>query len=181
MQIFETYLKNLLILQPKVFQDERGYFFESFKQEELDKFTEYKVNFVQENQSFSKQNVFRGFHFQDVAKAQAKLVRVLKGTVVDIVIDIRPNSKTFGEVFQIELSDKNNLQLFVPRGFAHGFVVTSEDAIFHYKCDNYYSKEHENGVNPFDDALKIDWPVSKDLLIINDRDKNWKNLNQLYL
>lgn len=181
MQITPTHLNGALIIQPKIFQDERGYFYESFKQEELNKFTEYPLSFVQENQSFSNRNVFRGFHFQDTAKAQAKLVRVVKGSVIDIIIDIREQSNTFGKVLQIELSDTNHLQLLVPRGFAHGFLVTSETAIFQYKCDNYYSKEHENGINPFDPDLEISWPVEKESLIIHPRDLSWKALKDTRL
>lgn len=181
MQITETTLKDALVIQPKIFQDERGYFFESFKKEELDKYLSYKTDFVQENESYSKQNVFRGFHFQDKPKAQAKLVRVVHGKVLDIIIDIREFSPTFGQVFQIELSAENKTQLYVPRFFAHGFIVLSDDAIFQYKCDNYYSKEYENGLNPFDETLKINWPVPVSDLIINERDKNWKKLQDLYL
>lgn len=174
MQIVETYLKDCLILQPKIFKDERGYFYESFKHSNLN------VDFVQENQSVSKKNVFRGFHFQTGDFAQSKLVRVVKGSVVDIVIDIRPNSLTFGNVFQIELNDTNHYQLFVPRGFAHGFVTLQDDTVFQYKCDNYYSKEHEAGINPMDAMLKIDWPIDIDKLIINDRDLKWKNLSDYF-
>ena len=167
---------DLLVMKPKIFEDSRGYFYESFKQNELDQHTAYSVKFVQENQSYSTYGVFRGFHLQTGNFAQAKLVRVLKGTVVDIVIDVREHSKTFGKTFQIELSDANHLQFFVPRGFAHGFVVTSDDAIFHYKCDNYYDKEHESGLNPFDKELEINWPVDKDVMKILDKDLKWPGL-----
>lgn len=174
MQIVETYLKDCLILQPKIFKDNRGYFYESFKQNTLN------IDFVQENQSMSKKNVFRGFHFQTGDFAQSKLVRVVKGSVIDIVIDIRQNSLTFGKVFEIELNDINQYQLFVPRGFAHGFITLQDDTVFQYKCDNYYSKEHEAGINPLDESLKIDWPIDIDKLIIDDRDLKWKKLSDYF-
>lgn len=174
MQIVETYLKDLLILQPKIHVDPRGYFYESFKQSTLN------VDFVQENQSMSKKNVFRGFHFQTGEFAQAKLVRVIKGSVMDIVIDLRKDSLTCGKVFQLELSDTNHFQMFVPRGFAHGFITLQDDTIFQYKCDNYYNKQYESGINPLDGDLQIDWPVDKNELIINDRDKEWNNLKDYF-
>lgn len=178
MQISTIDIADVLIIQPKVLTDSRGYFFESFHYEKLTEFINYKINFVQENQSYSTKNVFRGFHFQTGTKEQAKLVRVVKGTAIDIIIDRREYSKTYGEVFQIELSETNQTQLFVPRGFAHGFIVTSEDAIFQYKCDNYYSKDHEGGINPFDESLKIQWPIDKSELIINERDLTWPKLSR---
>jgi dTDP-4-dehydrorhamnose 3,5-epimerase len=176
MEITTCEFEDVLIIQPKIFSDDRGYFFESFREDLLKEHVKYNIQFVQSNESYSTKNVFRGFHYQTGTKQQAKLVRVVKGRVLDIIIDLRPSSKTCDKVFSIELSEENKTQLFVPRGFAHGFLVLSDDAIFQYMCDNYYSKEHEAGVTPFDKALNINWPIPIENLKINARDASWPTL-----
>lgn len=184
MNFIPTKLKDAFIIEPKVFSDDRGYFFESFKHSEfLDNVNPEsylidanKLIFVQENQSFSKKNTFRGFHFQTGGFAQSKLVSVAVGAVLDIIIDLRKESETYKQHIAVELDDQFHKQLFVPRGFAHGFLVTSEYAIFQYKCDNYYNKSSESGLSPLDPILKdINWPIDVKDLIINERDLNWKN------
>src|SRR5690606_34004884 len=143
MKIVNTILPDCIIIEPTIFKDERGYFYESFNEERFNQLIGQNIRFVQDNQSFSTYGVLRGLHFQRGEHAQAKLVRVLKGEVLDVAVDIRPDSSTFGKHFSILLSAENKLQLFIPRGFAHGFVVLSEEAEFFYKCDNYYNKASE--------------------------------------
>lgn len=179
MQIEETKLKDCFIVKDTLFKDSRGYFFESFNQKKFNELTELNVQFVQDNQSKSTKGVLRGLHFQLGAHAQAKLVRVLEGKVLDVAVDIRPNSKTFGEHIAVELTAENETQLFVPRGFAHGFVVLSETAIFFYKCDNYYHKASEGGIIYNDTVLNIDWQLSSEELILSDKDLALKNLNDI--
>jgi dTDP-4-dehydrorhamnose 3,5-epimerase len=166
----ETKLKGCFVLEPKVFEDGRGYFFESFNQNTFNNLIGQNVNFVQDNESFSSKGVLRGLHFQKGVHAQSKLVRVIKGKVLDVAVDIRPNSLTFGEYVTVELSEENKAQLFVPRGFAHGFIVLSDIAIFSYKCDNYYNKESEGGIIYNDESLGIDWKLNEDLLIVSEKD-----------
>lgn len=166
----ETKLKGCFVLEPSVFKDNRGYFFESFNKERFDQGIGVKVNFVQDNQSFSQKGVIRGLHYQTGEFAQAKLVRVLSGKVLDIAVDIRKNSPTFGEHFSIELSSENKKQLFIPRGFAHGFAVLSDTAEFFYKCDNYYNKSSEGGVIFNDPTLNIDWKLSGDQYKVSEKD-----------
>jgi dTDP-4-dehydrorhamnose 3,5-epimerase len=170
MSVKETELKGCFVLEPTVFKDSRGYFFESFNRQRFRERTDLDIQFVQDNESKSSKGVLRGLHFQTGAYAQAKLVRVAQGTVYDVVVDIRPQSTTFGQYFGIELSEHNKKQLFIPRGFAHGFVVLSDSATFIYKCDNYYHKEAECGIIFNDPVLNIDWKVSLDELIISDKD-----------
>jgi len=170
MNVKETKLRGCFIIEPTVFEDERGYFFESFHQKKFLEQVGIEVNFIQENQSCSRQGVLRGLHYQKGEYAQAKLVRVLIGSVLDIVVDIRLDSPTFGEHFSIELSSENKKQLFIPRGFAHGFVVLSNEAEFFYKCDNFYNKESEGGIIYNDSTLNIDWKLPKNELIISDKD-----------
>lgn len=170
MPFIETPIKDLLIFEPKVFSDERGFFFESFNQQHFIE-RDIDVKFVQDNQSFSKYGTLRGLHFQREPFAQAKLVRVIQGEVFDVAVDLRKDSETFGKYFSIILSSDNKKQLFIPRGFAHGFVVLSETAEFLYKCDNYYSKEHEGGIKFDDESLGIDWVLSEDQFIVSDKDK----------
>lgn len=166
-----TEFDGLWVIAPKVFNDARGYFYESFNQQVFEKETGIKVAFVQDNQSLSSYGVLRGLHLQFGAYAQAKLVRVLSGEILDIVVDVRPDSPTFGKSFSLVLSATNKKQLFIPRGFAHGFVVVSETAEFFYKCDNFYAPKHEGGIL-FDDAeLDIDWGLDKSQLIVSERDK----------
>jgi len=166
----ETKLKGCFVLEPSVFSDERGYFMESFNEERLNNAIGKTVNFIQDNQSFSSKGVIRAIHYQIGEHAQAKLVRVLDGTVLDVAVDLRKDSTTFGEHFSIELSGKNKKQLFIPRGFGHGFVVLSETAEFFYKCDNYYNKESEGGIIFSDETLNIDWKVPHDQLIVSEKD-----------
>jgi len=171
MGITETKLKDCFILEPQVFQDSRGYFFESFNQNNFFEATGQHVNFIQDNETFSTKGVLRGLHFQTGKFAQAKLVRVIKGRVLDIAVDVRPDSSTFGEFQALELSEDNKKQFFLPRGFAHGFVVLSDTAIFAYKCDNYYNKESEAGIIYNDPSLNIDWKLPEKELLLSDKDK----------
>ncbi|WP_417201014.1 dTDP-4-dehydrorhamnose 3,5-epimerase [Bizionia sp.] len=171
MGITETKLKDCFILEPQVFQDSRGYFFESFNQNNFFEATGQHVNFIQDNETFSTKGVLRGLHFQTGKFAQAKLVRVIKGRVLDIAVDVRPDSSTFGEFQALELSEDNKKQFFLPRGFAHGFVVLSDTAIFAYKCDNYYNKESEAGIIYNDPSLNIDWKLPEQELLLSDKDK----------
>ncbi|MBR9844591.1 MAG: dTDP-4-dehydrorhamnose 3,5-epimerase [Algicola sp.] len=170
MKVKETKLKGCFILEPKVFKDKRGYFFESFNQNSFDELVSKTAAFVQDNESYSIKGVLRGLHFQTGKHAQAKLVRVVQGTVLDIAVDLRKNSDTFGEHVSIELSNQNKKQLFIPRGFAHGFVVISETAVFSYKCDNYYNKESEAGILYNDSKLNIDWKFNDNELIVSEKD-----------
>lgn len=170
MTISETKLRGCFVLTPKLFNDERGYFFESFNKEAFEKAIGKKVNFVQDNQSFSTYGVIRALHYQLGDHAQAKLVQVLQGKVLDVAVDLRLDSPTFGEHFSVELSYENKKQLFIPRGFAHGFVVLSKTAQFFYKCDNYYNRESEGGIIYNDDKLNIDWIVPFEKLKISEKD-----------
>ncbi|WP_158209786.1 dTDP-4-dehydrorhamnose 3,5-epimerase [Myroides phaeus] len=170
MKVVETELKGCFLIEPAVFKDERGYFFESFNQEKFNQATGLSVQFVQDNQSFSSKNVLRGLHYQRGEYQQAKLVHVIQGTILDVVVDLRPNSPTFRQSFKTKLTSENHQQLFVPRGFAHGFVVLSETAIFTYKCDNYYKKEAEGGIIYNDTDLAIDWEVQSEQLILSEKD-----------
>lgn len=166
-----TQFDGLWVIEPKVFGDSRGYFFESFNQKAFKEATGIVANFVQDNQSKSSFGVLRGLHLQLGEYAQAKLVRVLSGAVLDIVVDMRIDSPTFGQSYSILLSAENNKQLFVPRGFAHGFAVLSESAEFFYKCDNYYAPQYESGIAYNDPYLALNWQVPQNQLIISDRDK----------
>ncbi|MCM5663493.1 dTDP-4-dehydrorhamnose 3,5-epimerase [Galbibacter mesophilus] len=165
-----TKLEGCVIIEPSVFEDERGYFYESFNHQQFEKSIGEKVNFVQDNQSFSKKGVVRALHYQIGDHAQAKLVRVLQGAVLDVAVDIRKGSETFGEYVAVELSAKNKKQLFIPRGFAHGFVALSETAEFFYKCDNYYNKEAEGGIIYNDPTINIDWVLDKEELLLSPKD-----------
>ena len=169
MEIISTPLQDLYILKPTVFEDNRGFFFESFNNQKLvDAGLNY--NFVQDNHSKSTYGVLRGLHYQQNPFAQAKLVRVLQGKVLDVVVDIRRNSPTFQQSFTLELSAENKLQLLIPRGFAHGFVVLSETCEFFYKCDNYYNKASEGGIAYNDPTLNIDWQVPAQDIILSEKD-----------
>lgn len=170
MHIENTPLEGCFIIHDSYFSDNRGYFFESFNKETFLKNTGISVEFVQDNQSHSTKGVLRGLHFQDGEYAQAKLVRVLSGTVLDIAVDLRKLSKTFGQHVAVELSGESRTQFFVPRGFAHGFVVLSDEATFFYKCDNYYDKVSEGGIAFNDPDIKIDWRLPNDQLLISDKD-----------
>lgn len=179
MQVEETKLKECFIIKDTLFKDPRGYFFESFNQQKFNELTRLNVQFVQDNQSKSTKGVLRGLHFQLGAHSQAKLVRVLDGKVLDVAVDIRPNSKTFGEHVAIELSAENETQLFVPRGFAHGFVVLSDSATFFYKCDNYYHNLSESGIIYNDPQLAINWSLPSEDLLLSEKDLSLKNLKDI--
>lgn len=176
MNITETPLKGAYIIEPRIFEDERGYFYESYNQKTFAELTGHDVSFVQDNESRSSYGVLRGMHYQLNPHAQAKLVRVLEGSVLDVIIDIRQGSPTYGQYFGIELSAENKKQLFVPRGFAHGFVTLSERATFFYKCDNYYAPQAEGGVLYNDPAVSIDWKIPQEDMILSPKDKLLKPL-----
>lgn len=176
MNFILTPLAGCLIIEPKVIFDERGYFMESFNQKSFSQIVGQEINFVQDNQSFSSKGVLRGLHYQTGAHAQAKLVRVLSGEVLDVAVDIRPDSPTFGQYVAVVLSAENKKQLFIPRGFAHGFLVLSETATFFYKCDNFYNKESEGGIIYNDPTIGIDWQMDFENLIISEKDQYLPNL-----
>lgn len=171
MEIQETPLTDCFILKPKVFQDERGIFYETYNEQNFRKVTGLNTNFVQDNQSISSKGVLRGLHFQHGTMGQAKLIRVVKGKVLDIVVDIRKDSETFGKSFSIVLDDRDHFQLFVPRGFAHGFITLSKESIFSYKCDNYYDKASEGGIIYNDATLSLDWHLPEEEFIISEKDR----------
>ena len=167
-------IPEVLVIEPQVHYDERGYFMESFRQDLLEKKLGYQVNFIQDNESKSNQRgVLRGLHYQIAPFSQSKLVRVVRGRVLDVALDIRKDSSTFGKHVSVELSEKNKRQVFIPKGFAHGFVVLSEEAIFSYKVDQYYSKKHERGLAFDDKEINIDWQISKKDLILSDADQGY--------
>ncbi len=170
MNVIKTTIPNLLILEPSVFKDARGYFFESFSQRVFDEMVR-PVTFVQENESRSSRGVVRGLHFQKPPYTQAKLVRCTRGRVLDVVVDIRKGSATFGKSFSAVLSEENHLQLFIPKGFAHGFSVLSDVAVFQYQCDEYYHPEAESGISALDPALAIDWLIPEEEMIMSEKDR----------
>lgn len=170
MKAIETELKGCLILEPEIYEDSRGYFFEPFNHNRFCKVIGKKVDFVQDNQSFSKKGVIRALHYQVGDHAQAKLVRVLQGKVLDVAVDLREGSETFGQHVAVELSSENRKQLFIPKGFAHGFAVLSESAEFFYKCDNYYNAGSEGGIIYNDRDLEIDWKLSETEVILSEKD-----------
>lgn len=170
MNFIETKLQGCFIIEPKIITDERGYFMESFNEITFEKGVKQQVHFVQDNQSFSSKGVLRGLHYQTGVHAQAKLVRVLHGEVLDVAVDIRPDSPTFGQYEAVVLSGENQKQFFVPRGFAHGFLVLSETATFFYKCDNFYNKESEGGISYNDKTINVDWDFPLEKLIISEKD-----------
>ena len=169
MEFIKTGLDDVTIIKPKNFTDSRGYFFESYSKREFDEKIR-PVDFVQDNESMSGYGVIRGLHFQKPPFSQSKLVRCVKGRVLDVAVDIRKGSPTYGKHFSIELSEDNHLMFFVPRGFAHGFAVLSEMAVFQYKCDNYYNPESEGGISIADTSLEIDWHIDPDMAILSDKD-----------
>ena len=169
MEYKETDIKGVWVIEPKVFNDARGYFFEAWKKEEFEDHIG-TVNFIQDNESKSSRGVLRGLHYQKGSFSQAKLVRVIKGKVLDVAVDIRRHSPTFGQHVMAELSEDNKRQLFIPRGFAHGFLVLSEEAIFTYKVDNVYAPQAEAGIRWNDPQLKIDWPIEKMNVITSEKD-----------
>lgn len=179
MNIIKTTLEGVLIIEPSVFGDERGYFYESFNAKRFQEQTGIEVNFIQDNESKSKYGVVRGLHFQSGEYAQAKLVHVAKGRILDIAVDIREKSPTFGQYIAVELSDVNHRQLFIPRGFAHGFSVLSEDAVFQYKCDNFYNPQSERGILWSDPSIGIDWQLPASDIILSEKDKKHPLLKDL--
>ena len=178
MKATETKLKGCFILEPTVFEDSRGYFFESYNEGKLEEILGYKPHFVQDNQSRSSYGVVRGLHMQAGEYAQAKLVRVVEGAVLDVAVDVRPGSETYGQAVAVELSAENKKQLFIPRGFLHGFSVISETATFFYKCDNGYNKASEDGVYPLDIELNIDWQIPTDKMIISEKDQEAQSFGE---
>jgi dTDP-4-dehydrorhamnose 3,5-epimerase len=170
MTFIPTILEGCFIIEPKIITDERGYFMESFNEARFEAGTGIKTHFVQDNQSYSTKGVLRGLHYQTGEHAQAKLVRVLQGEVLDVAVDIRPGSATYGKHVAVLLSAENQKQLFVPRGFAHGFIVLSDTATFFYKCDNFYNKESEGGIIYNDKSIGIKWGLPEDELIISEKD-----------
>ena len=169
MNLRKTKIEGLVILKPTIFKDKRGYFIESYNLMSINKFLG-NINFLQDNESESSRGVLRGLHYQTGVHAQAKLVRIIEGNALDVVVDIRPSSETFGEHFSIELSGENKKQLFIPRGFAHGFIVLSDTAIFSYKCDNLYNKASEGGIIYNDPKLAIDWQLPEKEFIVSEKD-----------
>ena len=169
MEVIQTAIEEVVIIQPRVFQDARGYFFESFSQREFEEKVR-KIDFVQDNESMSSYGVMRGLHFQTPPYTQSKLVRCVKGKVLDVAVDIRKGSPTYGQHVAVELSEENHLQLFVPRGFAHGFAVLSETAVFQYKCDNFYAPQADGGISIQDESLGINWQIPVDKAILSEKD-----------
>jgi len=170
MKRINTAIEGCFIIEPTVFKDKRGYFFETFNQSKFNEIANFDINFIQDNESFSSKGVLRGLHYQKGEHAQAKLVRVIKGSVLDVAVDVRKGSKTFGHHVSVELTEENKKQFFVPRGFAHGFIVLSHTAIFSYKCDNFYNKSSEGGIIYNDPTLKIDWGLPEHELIVSEKD-----------
>lgn len=177
MEIIKTEIDGVVIIEPKVFADARGYFFESFSQREFDEKVR-MVRFVQDNESRSVKGVIRGLHFQRPPFTQSKLVRCVRGTVVDVAVDIRKGSPTFGKHVAVELSEENHRMLFIPRGFAHGFAVVSDVAVFQYKCDEYYHPESDAGISILDESLGINWPVDLSEAILSEKDTRHNILSE---
>ena len=175
MEIIKTEIEGVVIIEPRIFKDERGYFYESFSQREFEEKV-CRTTFVQDNQSKSSYGVLRGLHFQKASHSQSKLVRCIKGAVLDVAVDIRKGSPTFGKYVAVELTEENHRQLFIPRGFAHGFAVLSEEAVFQYKCDNYYCKESEGAIAWNDPQLAIDWRIPADKVLLSEKDKLSRNI-----
>ena len=169
MDVIKTEIEGLVVIEPKVFNDARGYFFESFSQREFEEKVQ-NISFVQDNESMSSYGVMRGLHFQRPPFTQSKLVRCVKGCVLDVAVDIRKGSPTYGQHVAVELSEDNHRQLFIPRGFAHGFVVLSKTAVFQYKCDNFYAPEADGGISIKDESLGIDWRIPTEDAILSEKD-----------
>ena len=179
MKFTRTELEDVVIIEPKVFGDNRGYFMETFRQDKFEDFIGYSVKFCQDNESMSSYGVLRALHYQLPPFAQSKLVRVIKGRVLDVAVDIRRGSPIFGRYVSVELSEDNKRQLFIPRGFAHGFVVLSDEAIFVYKVDNYYSPEYDRGIAFNDNTIAIDWQIDHSKLKLSVKDKNQPSLKEI--
>jgi dTDP-4-dehydrorhamnose 3,5-epimerase len=179
MKFTRTKIKDVIIIEPQVHGDDRGYFLEVFRQDKLDDFLGFKINFIQDNESKSGKGVLRGLHYQLAPAAQTKLVRVIQGSVLDVAVDIRKGSPTFGQYVAVELTEKNKKQLLVPRGFAHGFVVLEDNTVFSYKVDNYYSPQNDRGIAFNDPALNIHWQINTDNLNLSAKDKVQPLLDQV--
>ena len=175
MEVIKTDIEGVVIIEPRIFKDDRGYFYESFSQREFEEKV-CRTTFVQDNQSKSSYGVLRGLHFQKPPYCQSKLVRCIKGAVLDVAVDIRKGSPTFGKYVAVELSEENHRQFFVPRGFAHGFAVLTPEAVFQYKCDNFYNKESEGSVAWNDPELAIDWRIPAEKVLLSEKDKLSKNI-----
>ena len=181
MEVIKTNIEGVVIIEPRIFKDDRGYFFESFSQREFEEKV-CKTTFVQDNESKSSYGVLRGLHFQKPPFAQSKLVRVIKGAVLDVAVDIRKDSPTFGQYVSVELTGENHRQFFIPRGFAHGFSVLSEEVIFQYKCDNFYSPQSEGAIAWNDSDLNIDWRIPVEEVVLSEKDskhpklKDWQSV-----
>ena len=169
MNVIKTFIEDVVIIEPRIFEDDRGYLFESFSQQEFDEKVR-KINFVQDNESMSSYGVMRGLHFQRPPFTQSKLVRCVKGAVLDVAVDIRKGSPTYGQYVAVELTEDNHRQLFVPRGFAHGFAVLSMTAIFQYKCDNFYAPQADGGISIVDESLGINWRIPSEKALLSEKD-----------
>ncbi len=169
MNVIKTAIEGVVIIEPRIFKDDRGYFFESFSQREFEEKVR-KITFVQDNESMSSYGVMRGLHFQRPPFAQSKLVRCVKGAVLDVAVDIRKGSPTYGQYVAVELTEDNHRQFFIPQGFAHGFAVLSDVAVFQYKCDNFYHPEADGGISILDNSLGIDWHIPTDKAILSEKD-----------
>ena len=178
MEFEKLKIDGLVLCKPKIIEDERGFFSETFRKDLLEDFISRKLDFCQHNTSKSSFGVLRGLHFQTAPNAQTKLVSVSSGEILDVVLDLRKDSPSYGKYYSVILNDINNFQLLVPQGFAHGFVSLSKIAMVNYQVDNFYSSENEYGINPFDEDLKINWILDKNQIIINDKDKSHKNLSE---
>lgn len=178
MKVIKTAIEGVVIIEPHLFKDERGYFFESFSQREFEEKVR-KISFIQDNESKSSYGVLRGLHFQKPPYAQSKLVRVIKGAVLDVAVDIRKGSPTFGQYAAIELTEENHLQFFIPRGFAHGFSVLSQEVIFQYKCDNFYAPQNEGALAWDDSDLNINWRIPANQIILTEKDKHHEKLKDV--
>jgi len=170
MEIIKTAIDDIVIIKPRIFKDGRGYFFESFSQKEFDEKVR-PITFVQDNESMSSYGVIRGLHYQKPPFTQSKLVRCIRGKVLDVAVDIRKGSPTFGHHVAVELSEDNHLQFFIPKGFAHGFAVLSDVAIFQYKCDEFYTPQSEGGIQLADDSLNINWQIPNEKVLLSEKDK----------
>ncbi len=177
MEVIKTEIEGVVIIEPRIFKDERGYFYESFSQREFEEKV-CRTTFVQDNQSKSSYGVLRGLHFQKPPHCQSKLVRCIKGAVLDVAVDIRKGSPTFGKYVAVELTEENHRQFFVPRGFAHGFAVLTEEAVFQYKCDNFYCKDSEGAIAWNDPQLAIDWKIPADRVLLSEKDRLNKNIDE---
>ena len=175
MEVINTDIEGVVIIEPRIFKDDRGYFFESFSQREFNERVA-PITFVQDNESMSSYGVMRGLHFQRPPFTQSKLVRCVKGRVLDVAVDIRKGSPTYGRHVAVELTEDNHRQFFIPRGFAHGFAVLSETAVFQYKCDNFYASQADGGISILDDTLGIDWQIPTDKAILSSKDLNHPKL-----